>query len=114
MIARLPLFVLSVACLLCAGPALADDDDDEARALRAAGDLRPLSELIEHVESTCQGRFVETELEEDDGVWVYEIKLLGPAGDVAELEYDARDFDLLEAEGKRLDRLGCVPAGTPD
>lgn len=113
MITRLLLSLLLVACLLCAGAALADDDED-ARALLAAGEVRPLSELIEHVESTCRGRFVETELEEDDGVWVYEIKLLGPDGDVAELEYDARDFDLLEAEGKRLDRLGCVPAGTPD
>ncbi len=32
----------------------------------------------------------------------------------AELEYDAADLRLLEAEGRRLDALECVPPGTPD
>ena len=54
------------------------------------------------------------ELDEDDGQWTYEIKLIGPRGDVAELEYDAADLRLLEAEGQHLDALECVPPGTPD
>ncbi|GAB3670491.1 hypothetical protein GCM10028792_01270 [Salinisphaera aquimarina] len=95
----------------------ADDDDDDmdaARAALAAGDIRPLDALLAKVERECRGRFVEMELERDDGLWIYEIKLLGPRGDVAELEYDARDFALVEAEGRRLDLLDCVPPGTPD
>lgn len=97
-----------------AGPAPADEDADAARAARAAGEIRPLRELLARVEADCNGRFVETELDEDDGAWTYEIKLLGPGGDVAELEYDARTFALREAEGRNLDALGCVPPGTPD
>lgn len=89
-------------------------DADTARRARAAGTIQPVEQLLTRVERECRGRFVEMELEEDDGRWIYEIKLIGPRGDVAELEYDARDLRLLEAEGRNLAALECVPAGTPD
>lgn len=93
----------------------ADDvDADTARRARAAGEIQPVETLLAQVEQACRGRFVEMELDEDDGRWTYEIKLIGPQGDVAELEYDARDLRLLEAEGRNLGLLECVPPGTPD
>jgi uncharacterized membrane protein YkoI len=93
----------------------ADDvDADGARRARDAGKIAPLQHLFDKVERECRGRFVEMELDEDDGQWTYEIKLIGPRGDVAELEYDAADLRLLEAEGQHLDALECVPPGTPD
>jgi len=108
---------IALAALLLPGLSLADDDDaQEMRAARAAleaGEIRPLADLLGLIEARCDGRFVEMELDEDDGRWIYEIKLLGPDGDVAELEYDAASLALLEAEGQRLDLLGCVPPGTP-
>ncbi|WP_348764993.1 peptidase [uncultured Salinisphaera sp.] len=108
---------LCLGCLLIGGSAAlhADDVDAEgARRARDAGKIAPLRSLFDKVERECRGRFVEMELEEDDGRWTYEIKLIGPGGDVAELEYDAADLRLLEAEGKGLDALECVPPGTPD
>ncbi|MES1926266.1 hypothetical protein [Salinisphaera sp. T31B1] len=100
---------------LAAGVSHADDDDMEAaRRALAAGEIRPFSTLLARIERDCDARFVEMELDRDDGLWIYEIKLLGPGGDVAELEYDARDLRLLEAEGHHLAKLRCVPAGTPD
>jgi len=116
-ILKLAVGVAAVSVLLGPAPSRADDDDaEEMRAARAAleaGEIRPLSELLAQIEDRCDGRFVEMALDEDDGRWIYEIKLLGPRGDVAELEYDAADLALLEAEGQRLDLLGCVPPGTP-
>ena len=91
-----------------------DVDAEDARQASDAGKIAPLRHLFDKVERECRGRFVEMELEEDDGRWTYEIKLIGPGGDVAELEYDAADLRLLEAEGKGLDALECVPPGTPD
>lgn len=111
------LLCLVAAAMLPGAPAVADDDDNDdmraARAAMAAGEIRPLADLLAQVEAQCDGRFVEMELDHDDGRWIYEIKLLGPSGDVAELEYDAHDLTLLEAEGRRLNLLGCVPPGTP-
>lgn len=113
----LPLLALLAAgaLTLSFGAAWADEADAEAvRRARTAGEIRPLSDLLAQVKAQCQGRFVEVELEESDGRWTYEITWLGPRGDVAELEYDANDFGLLEAEGRHLDALDCVPPGTPD
>lgn len=111
--------VCALLFALCAGItvglARADDFDAEAaQRARDNGQIQALERLLARVERDCRGRFVEMELEEEDGGWVYEIKLLGPHGDVAELEYDAASLRLLEAEGRRLDALECVPPGTPD
>ena len=97
--------ILLMTCVALAGiPAIADDQR-EARAALEAGKIRPLTELLARVEA---------ELDEDDDRWFYEITLVGPRGDVAELEYDARSFELVEAEGRRLSALACVSPGTPD
>lgn len=106
--------ILLMTCVALAGiPAIADDQR-EARAALEAGKIRPLTELLARVEADCRGDMVEVELDEDDDRWFYEITLVGPRGDVAELEYDARSFELVEAEGRRLSALACVSPGTPD
>lgn len=92
----------------------ADVDQRGAREALRAGEIRPLMELLAIVEKECRGDLVEVELEHEHGRWDYEISLLGPHGDVAELEYDAKSLQLLEAEGRNLDALECVPEGTPD
>lgn len=107
---------LSISAVLAtlAFTATADVGQNAARKALRAGEIRPLTELLMQVERTCAGDLIEIELDQEDGVWTYEIKLLGPQGDVNELEYNARSFVLLEAEGHSLDALGCVPEGTPD
>lgn len=106
--------ILSLTCVLLAGTPAAADDQAEARAALEAGKIRPLTELLARVETDCRGDMVEVELDEDDDQWSYEITLVGPHGDVAELEYDASSLALLEAEGRGLAALQCVPPGTPD
>ena len=41
------------------------------------------------------------ELEREDGRWVYELKLLDPAGRLVKLEVDARSAELLRRKGGR-------------
>lgn len=43
-------------------------------------------------------RLLEAELEEDDGIYIYEIELLTADGIARELELDARDGRLLKDE----------------
>ncbi len=78
-----------------------DDHDHEAAAqARAAGEIRPLADIIRHVSQTHPGEIVGIELERDGGRWLYEIKLVTPDNRFLELYVDARDMQVLKVEGK--------------
>lgn len=113
--ARLPIAVMAfivLSALFATAPmdARADNEDQErARQAMLSGEVRPLSELLERVESTYAGDIIEVELEEDDdGAWLgpdggavflYEIKLLTPQGNLVKLEYNAKNLELLTVDG---------------
>jgi uncharacterized membrane protein YkoI len=95
--------VLVGAGLLCALSAAVADrrDHDDARALREQGAIVPLEEILRAATAQHPGRVVEVELDRKGGAYVYEIELLGAAGDVWELKYDARTGALLQEEAER-------------
>jgi uncharacterized membrane protein YkoI len=92
------------AAALGARPAAARDDQDRARAALAAGEIRPLSEILAEVERRYVGRVIEVELDREDGRWVYDFKLLPPSGRVFELEIDAATAALLNSKGPVQER----------
>lgn len=102
---------LLVAALLAATPLTpgwSDDDDDDhaAEAALARGLARPVHELLQRVRAGFTGTVLKIELDredESDALWVYEVKLLTPKGDVLELAYDARTLDLMGLEGRYRD-----------
>lgn len=98
--------LLLPALLLAAPVAHADDrrDHERARAALAAGEIRPLAELLAEVERRYVGTVIETELDRDDGRWVYEFKLLPPSGRVFEIEIDARTGALIRSQGPVQER----------
>lgn len=74
-----------------------DIDQDEALHLRHAGAIQPLEQLKRAMLVRHPGaRLLETELDEDDGVYRYEIELLTAGGQVRELELDARSGRILK------------------
>jgi len=89
-----------------ARPAWADDkrDHDRARAALAAGAIRPLADILAEVERRWVGQVIETELEHDDGRWIYEFKLLPPSGRIYKLELDAATGALLKSSGPAQER----------
>jgi len=95
--------LLSVLLAATVGTALADDDHERARAAMRAGEIMPLHALLERVAQRQPGQVVEVELEREDGMWVYEIKLLRPDGILLKLELDARDATVLGSRRKRED-----------
>ena len=68
-----------------------------ARSLRALG--LPAARAGDWV-----GRVIETELERDDGRWVYEFRLLPPSGQVFQLKLDAATGALLRSRGPVQER----------
>lgn len=98
---RATLFLATpLALLLAATPAASRDlDQDEALRLRREGLILPLETLLQRATERHPGaRLLEAELEEDDGIYVYEIELLTTDGIARELEIDARDGRLLKDE----------------
>lgn len=79
-----------------------DDRDDHAAAARAraAGEILPLTDILEHVKATYPGDVVGIELDREDGRWVYEIKLITPESRYLEIYVDARDKSIVKIEGK--------------
>lgn len=82
-----------------ASPLRADDvGPDVARRLLAEGRIKPLTEILSAVQPHVPGEVLEVELELEKGVYVYEIKLLGPNGRVQEVEADAATGNILAIE----------------
>lgn len=96
--------ILSILALvvgaLSAVPGVARDlDQDEALRLRREGVILPFEQMMKQLEQQHPGStLLEAELEEEDGVLVYEVEILTPSGVVRELELDARNGKILKDE----------------
>jgi uncharacterized iron-regulated membrane protein len=85
-----------LAVVLASPPVLADSEQDRARAAVQAGKVLPLKTLLERLEREHPGQVLEVELEQDDGRWIYEIKLLQSGGRLVKLELDAASGAVLQ------------------
>jgi len=102
MIGRSGLGLLAVVLVaVAAGVGWADDDHLRAKAERDAGRIVPLQTILDRVQAEFHGSPVAIELDDEDGRWVYAVKLLTPAGAIVKLEYDARDGRLLQVKQRK-------------
>ena len=92
-------------------PAGASDHRDHERALQAvqAGQVLPLRTVLERLEREHPGQVLEVELEQDSGVWIYEIKLLQSGGQRVKLKLDARTAALLSSKTRPSAPAGHRP-----
>ena len=101
--ARRRRLTLLAATLVVAGVAAAgwaDDDHLRAKAARDAGQIVSLQVILDRVQAEFHGSPVAIELEDEDKRWIYQVKLLTPAGALLKLDYDARDGRLLRVKGR--------------
>jgi len=100
------LAVLALALPLLTPAARADDrrDHERARAAVQAGLVLPLPALLERVQRHTPGQVLEVELEQEDGRWIYELKLLQPGGQLVKLEVDAATGKLLTIKRRKDER----------
>ena len=98
-------------CLLAASPMLRADDDDDgaherAREALEQGRVLPLRSVLEKIERDYQGQALKVEFEQDDGRFLYKIRLLQSDGRMVKLKVNAVDGQVLESKRKehRKDR----------
>jgi len=99
-VTRMGLLSLVLLGLLGTQPLRADSDSERARLLKQQGKILPLEQIITAAMAVKPGQILETELEEDDGRFVYELEILDEAGQVWELELDATTADLIELDNE--------------
>ena len=95
------------ACVLCAaalavppGSASGKDDHDRARQAVQAGQVLPLPTVLERLQREVPGQVLEVELEQERERWIYEIKLLTPAGQLTKVKLDARTAEVLRVRSR--------------
>ncbi len=94
---------LVAGCLLLS-PAHADKRDHErAREALQQGKVLPLRTVLDQVERSQNGQVIKVEFEEEDGRFIYELRLLHPDGAVSKLEVDAVDGRVLSIRRKGRD-----------
>lgn len=75
-----------------------DHDHDRARRLLERGDIQPLNDILTRVQNDLPGRIIATEFEREDGIYVYEFKVVDSAGRVREVYVDAATARVLKVE----------------
>ena len=99
-----PAFVVLTlyVCGLVGQPAFASDHDDHDRARQAvqAGQVLPLPTVLERLQREMPGQVLEVELEQKRGLWIYEIKLLTPAGQLTKVLLDAQTAQVLRVQAR--------------
>jgi len=94
------ILALAAATLLPAA-ALADRERDSDRARRAVerGEALALAEILTRVRSDLGGEVVGVSFERKRERWVYEFKVIDPAGRMWEVYVDATTAAILKREG---------------
>lgn len=90
---------LTAATLLLAPAAHSDEylpDHERARAALEAGEIVPLSEILELAQARDPGQAVEVNLEHEDGRWIYEVEMVTGDGRVVRTNWDAKSKALLD------------------
>ncbi|MEW6324765.1 MAG: PepSY domain-containing protein [Nitrospirota bacterium] len=95
------LAALAAAWMIVPSAAVADDDHEEATELQEAGVILPLADILARAQAIRPGRVIETELEREDGRYLYELEILDDTGVVWEMTLDAATGEPLAGHEER-------------
>lgn len=76
-------------------------DHEQARRAQAAGEALPLQDVLQRVAQDYPGQVLKVEFEQgENGVWLYELRILQSGGRMLKLKVDARDAVVLAVRGR--------------
>jgi len=76
----------------------ADVKQDRVIQLNQQGTILSLQQIIDKATQIKPGKILETELDEEEGMYVYELEILDDKGQVWELDLNAQSGELIEIE----------------
>ena len=88
---------------LLLAPAMAsprEHDHDRAERAVQAGQVLSLQSMLQKLQLQYPGQVLEVELEDDDGRWIYEVKLLQADGQLLKIKLDAQTAEVLQSKIK--------------
>ena len=94
-------------CLMGTSPMLRADDHGSHELARQAleqGRVLPLRAVLDKIERDYQGQALKVEFEQDEGRFLYKIRLLQSDGRMVKLKVDAVDGKVLESKRKERGR----------
>lgn len=100
----LSILAVVLALIAIAPVAYGDDKKDCKReqdcALNAlaGGEIRPLTDVLAVAREKLPGEVIKVELEREDGVWVYEVKVLTTSGRRREIEINAKTLAVIKID----------------
>ena len=71
-------------------------EHDAVRAIKQRGDILSLDQILRDARGQHAGRVLESELERNDGRYVYEVELVDDQGRVWKMKFDARTGEVLK------------------
>lgn len=98
---RVRVLILASALLAAASgvPAFARDHEDARRAVEA-GEIRPLTDILNIVRGKLPGDVVSVKLEREAGAWMYELRVVDDKGRLFEIHVDARSGEVERTKEK--------------
>lgn len=95
-----------LALILVITPALSSaDSHQQLHGEVRRGELVPLEQIFDWLEAHYLGDILDVELERDDGEVLYEIRMVGPQGQIVEFEFDALSGQLMAMEGVNINAM---------
>jgi hypothetical protein len=89
---------LCAMATLFATPARADHDHDRALLAVERGEAAPLAEILARVGPELGGEIVGVSFERKSGRWVYEFRVIAPAGQMMDVHVDAAIAQVIKRE----------------
>ncbi len=102
-VARMALLLAAFASMTGAPSLARDDESDRRDAVRRAveaGEVLPLSQILEKVRVRVSGDIAGIEINREDGRWHYEFRVIDRSGRVLEVHVDARSGNIERIEEK--------------
>lgn len=99
---RICKLLLLMGCMVVTHAFADRSEQDHNRAERAvqAKQILPLHQVLQKLQAVYPGNVLEVELEDDDGRWVYEVKLLQSGGELRKIKLDAQTAEVLQSKIK--------------